>query len=299
MKRKNYPFVINHFFVKEVYFMPEITLYIDIYLFVNLFINGFLIYITSVLICKKLKFIRLFVSDIIASAFGLIICLPQMNIFLILIIKFISNFIITILAYGNEKIIKLLKNTFILTSVSITYSAVSIWGSSIFSLKNFIYINNNEIYYNFPVPFLISIMMFFLIFYSILKKRIQNKKTETLLYDCLIELNGKRTMIRGFLDTGNSLKDVISGLPVIVIGRNVAENLLQDTEKFLALESISEKLNLIPYRNADGSRNIMPAFKPDKVTLNGSDVDVVVAVSKENFCNEMDFGCLLNKNCIV
>lgn len=279
--------------------MKEITVYIDIYLFLNLFINGFLLYIISRLLNKHIKFAGFFLADVIASFFGLVICLPSMSIYFSLAIKFFSAILISISAFGNRGILYILKNSFIYLSVSTMYSALTIWGSSVFKLKNIIYINNNEIYYNLPISFLILLLMFLMMFYSILKRILICRKPEELLYDCFIELNGKNTVIKAFLDTGNSLKDSITGLPVIIIGRQVAELILSDAEKFLELQPYAEKLKLIPYRTADGKSSIMPAFKPDKVMLNGNEIDVIVAVSKENFDTNAEFNCLLNKNCIL
>ena len=279
--------------------MNEITVYIDIYLFLNLFINGFLLFIISLLLNKKIRFTGFFLADTIASLFGLIICLPSMSIYFSLTVKLLSAILVSVSAFGNRGILYVLKNSFIYLSVSTMYSALTIWGSSVFKLKNLIYINNNEIYYNFPVSFLILLMMFIMIFYSVIKRILVCRKPAELIYDCFIELNGRNALIKGFLDTGNSLKDSITGLPVIIIGRNVAESILSDAEKFLELTSCVEKLKIIPYHTVDGKNSILPAFKPDKVTLNGNEIDVIVAVSKENFDINAEFDCLLNKNCLL
>ncbi len=279
--------------------MTEFTIYIDIYLFLNLFINWFILFITSLLINRQSRFAGFFIADIIASFFGLVICLPSMSIYLSLAVKFISAIFISIAAFGNKGILYILKNAFIYLSISTTYSALTIWGSSVFKLKSIIYINNNEIYYNLPVSFLILLLMFLMIFYSIIKKILVSRNPTELLYDCFIELNGKNTEIKAFLDTGNSLKDIITGLPVIIIGPHAAESILSDLNNFLELRSYTEKLKIVPYRTADGRRSLLPAFKPDKVTLNGNEVDVIVAVSKEDLdMNNNEFNCLLSKNCI-
>ena len=191
-----------------------------------------------------------------------------------------------------------LKNAFLYMSVSITYSAFILWGSSMFALKNIIYINNLEIYYNLPITYTVVLIMFLLILYSIIVKFRSLKKIESLIYDCFIELHGRNISIRGFLDTGNSLCDIITGLPVIIIGKSVAENIIPDIEKFLALQSVSEKYKIIPYKTADGHRSILPAFKPDKVFLNDNEIEVIVAVTNENLGIKQGFNCLLNRYCI-
>ena len=278
--------------------LTEITVYIDVYLFLNLLINGCLIYIVSMIIGKHIRLSRFLVADIVASVLGLCICLPNLNIYYALCLKFLSALITTICAYGNKNLLYVLKNAFLYISVNITYSAFILWGSSMFALKNIIYINNLEIYYNLPITYTVVLIMFLLILYSIIVKFRSLKKIESLIYDCFIELHGRNISIRGFLDTGNSLCDIITGLPVIIIGKSVAENIIPDIDKFLALQSVSEKYKIIPYKTADGHRSILPAFKPDKVFLNDNEIEVIVAVTNENLGIKQGFNCLLNRYCI-
>jgi len=278
--------------------LTEFVVYIDLYIFLNLFINGCIIYIVSRIIGKHVGLFKLLFSDLFASFLGLSICLPSMNIYFSIFYKFISSIIITCIAFGFKNIISVLKNSFIYMSVSITYSALVIWSSSIFILKNIIYINNIEIYYNLPVSFTVIFMMFLLLFYYVISKIKSIKNMDSLIYDCLIVLHGKKIDIRGFLDTGNSLCDIITGLPVIIIGKSAAKSIIPDIEGFLSMSSVSEKYKIIPYKTADGKCNILPAFKPDKVYLNDCEVDVIVAVSKDNFSVKQGFNCLLNRYCI-
>lgn len=278
--------------------MTEITVYIDVYLFLNLFINGCIIYVVSKITGKRMAFIRLLFADLLASFLGLSICLPGLNIYLSLFMKFLSSFTVVLCAFGFKNLLFVMKNAFLYMSVTITYSALIIWSSSILTLKNIIYINNMEIYYNLPVTFTVVLMILLLFTYSVIVRFRSMNSCESLIYDCFIELHGKKVGIQGFLDTGNSLCDIITGLPVIIIGKSVAENIIPDIEGFLSLQSVSEKYKIIPYKTADGRRSILPAFKPDKVFLNDNEIDVVVAVSNDNFDIKQGVNCLLNRYCI-
>ena len=251
----------------------------------------------SKIIGKRIRFVRLLFADLSASLLGLSICFPGLNIYFSLLLKVFSSFIITVCAFGLKNCLYVLRNTFLYMSVVITYSALVIWSSSIFALKNIIYINNLEIYYNLPITFTVILILLFLLSYSILMGFRNLNTCKTLVYDCLIELHGRRIGLQGFLDTGNSLRDIITGLPVIIIGRSVAESIIPDIEDFLLLKSVSEKYKIIPYKTADGHRSIIPAFKPDKVVLNDNEIDVIVAVSNDNFGLKQGINCLLNRYC--
>ena len=278
--------------------MTEITVYIDVYLFLNLFINGGTIYIVSKIKGRRIKFVRLFLADILASFLGLSICLPRMNIYFALGVKFISALGVAACAFGGKNALTMVKNAFLYISVTITYSALVIWCSSAFALKNIIYINNMEIYYNLPVTFTMVLMVFMLLTYSLVARIRSITGYDSLIYDCFIELHGRKVGIQGFLDTGNSLCDIITGLPVIIIAKSAAASIIPDIDNFLLLKSVSERYKIIPYKTADGHKSILPAFKPDRVFLNDNEIDVIVAVSNDNFGIKQGFNCLLNRYCI-
>lgn len=248
---------------------------------------------------NRIKFSRLFFSDLLSSVFGFVICLPSMNVFMSMFMKFASSLFVSFCAFRARSKLLILKNTFLLLSVATFYSAFVMWFSSMMKIKRLIYINNNEIYYDIPVSVLVFVMFVFLLSCSMFEKLIMRKRTFELIYDCLIEVDGRSVCVSAFMDTGNALKDTITGLPVIVIGRSVADNLLKNAESFLNFDPCGEMIKVISYKTVDGKVGIMPAFRPDNVLINGRCVDVIVAVRGEDFPENDGFDCLLNINCRV
>lgn len=282
----------------EVSAMTEITIYIDIYLFVNLFINGFLILITSFMLNRRLKFIRFFAADLAASVSGLMICFPEMNIFVSILCRVFAAFIISFSAFGYVRILKFLRNSFVFVSVTLTYTALIVGCGSLLRLRNILYINNNEVYYNLPVSFLLCMALALFIFQTVIKRIYERSQPKTLIYECSIRLDGRHAVTEALLDTGNMLKDAVSGLPVSVIDRQLACELIPEIELFMKMESTNIRTRIIPFRTADGKTGIMPAFIPDSFAINGTEAQTVIAVSGGDLRKNDEYGCILNPICV-
>ncbi|MBE3520294.1 MAG: sigma-E processing peptidase SpoIIGA [Firmicutes bacterium] len=111
-----------------------------------------------------------------------------------------------------------------------------------------------------------------------------------------LEVDGKSVTLVGLLDTGNDLRDPLSGLPVIVVDLDSLKSILSgETLDFfssnwesigenLALDPMARRLRLIPYCGISGKRGVLPGFIPDKVLVSGrtglrTPIDAVVGVS--------------------
>ena len=117
------------------------------------------------------------------------------------------------------------------------------------------------------------------------------------LCDVKIEVAKQSVTLRGFVDSGNLLRDPAGGRVVICIGEKSAKKLLS-SNLFAVMASggtdVSRlrdpadirRLRLIPAGTATG-QDVLPAFRPDKVTLTpdgekSREVDAVIAVTKQS-----------------
>lgn len=74
-------------------------------------------------------------------------------------------------------------------------------------------------------------------------------------YQVTLYCRNKKATAEGFLDTGNRLRDPISGRPVHVADRKLLEELNPGTEKCL----------IIPYRTIDGGGSVLKAVSLDRM----------------------------------
>ena len=113
------------------------------------------------------------------------------------------------------------------------------------------------------------------------------------LMRAFIEYKGKKVMLIGMVDTGNLLREPISGRAVMLIDEAVARAILGDDCTAYAMDGditriVSEhschKVRLVPMTTASGGASLC-AFVPDKITIELSDgkmkeIDVLFAPSR-------------------
>ncbi len=114
--------------------------------------------------------------------------------------------------------------------------------------------------------------------------------------DLVVE--GKTLRLVALVDTGNNLRDPVSGLPVVVVDWNALHEVMpgeaytffqstwDDIPSGLADSSLGRKLRLIPYESLSGQKGVLPGFRPDLLLLtkkNGHKVmkKAIVGVSGE------------------
>ncbi len=102
--------------------------------------------------------------------------------------------------------------------------------------------------------------------------------------------HGAQASLIALLDTGNTLRDPISGEPVLIAGPDAAKKLLGLTEVQLASPVESggtiRGLRLIPYRAVGCPMGMLLAFRPEQVTIGGKPSRTIVAFSPHTVGNE-------------
>ncbi len=98
-----------------------------------------------------------------------------------------------------------------------------------------------------------------------------------------ISHRGKTVQLTALLDTGNSLKDPLSGCPVLVVEAAVGQKLLALTQAQLSdpLGTLAcgayKGLRLIPYHSVGQPAGLLLGLKADSVQMNGKESTCVVA----------------------
>lgn len=107
-----------------------------------------------------------------------------------------------------------------------------------------------------------------------------------------ITLRGRQVALTGFVDTGNKLCDIFTGLPVAVCEYDAVKELFPERVRgffrdptgfsFERVEDSSLKtlLRVIPVSAVSGSSSL-PAFKPDELATDGVSRQAVIAVTTQ------------------
>ena len=117
-----------------------------------------------------------------------------------------------------------------------------------------------------------------------------------------LQKNGKKACLTALYDTGNTLKDPVSGKSVLVVGPSLANYFLGLTDMqlrspLLTMESgQSPGIRLIPYRAVGTSRDFLLASAFDEVRVNGKAVSYLVAFAPEAIGTKQSYDALIGGN---
>lgn len=105
-------------------------------------------------------------------------------------------------------------------------------------------------------------------------------------------LNDKVYQVKALIDTGNSLRDPISGQPVSVLERKIAKKLLEEKDE--------KNFRYVPYRTIGKSEGVLPIFRVDRMCVHRDTdcwVDMpLLGISEEKFSAEGEYEMILNPN---
>ena len=188
--------------------------------------NYIILYATAIITKTKPKIIRIAIGAAIGAIYAVIVVLNIMEMYSTIIFKVIVSVVIVYVSLETKNLKVLLKDMLIFYLTSFTFGGVAlallyfIKPENIF-MKNGIYIGT----YPIKIALMGGILGFIIITlaFSVIKKRI-NKKS---IY-CEIEVNINKNVagVKALLDTGNFLKEPITGAPVVIAEANSLKEIL-------------------------------------------------------------------------
>ncbi len=115
----------------------------------------------------------------------------------------------------------------------------------------------------------------------------------------VIEHKGRALRLTALVDTGNTLKDPLSGKPVLVVDALAGNRLLDISPQELQrpLETVAlgkyKGLRLIPYASIGQPAGMLLAVKPERVYMDGKQADVLVAFAPQRIGQGKNFNALV------
>ncbi len=201
-------------------------------------------------------------AAVMGSIFSLVLLLPKLNVFFLFLLRGITAVIIMLIAYGFSGKANLIKRTAVFLAVSLCFSGVCFFLAENVG-ENLIYCRNGGVYLNISVwVLLISTALAYAGIY--LFRIFTGEKTYGKYTVTVYSAENKYASFPASVDTGNYLTDMITGIPVIVCGKEQLEN------AFGAIPEKTEELiggwRLIPYNTA-GNSGLIPIIRPKEVFI--------------------------------
>lgn len=258
------------------------TIYIDIVLIENLIMNYIILLATGVILKNKIKHIRLIIAGLIGAIYSILTYVITIGIYSNFFFKLLLSVMMIYVAFNPQNVKKMWKAliSFYLTSF--------VFGGAAFALiyivkPQEILMRNGLFLGTYPLKnvLLAGIIGFLIIITTF--KIVKTKITKKDIYkEIKIYIDEKVIKINAMLDTGNMLKEPITGVPVIIVEKSILyellpKELLDNINQILGgdLENISEnikekylnKLKFIPFSSLGKQNGMILGIKPDYIEI--------------------------------
>lgn len=202
------------------------TIYLDVILFENICMNYIILFATGLILKAKISQVRIVLSSILGGVYAILSFAPILEIYSNLIFKIIVSITMVYIAFKPKNMKLLLKELILFYLVSFAF------GGCAFCLLYFIkpqdiLMRNGYLTGTYPIKIALlgGIVGFVIvnIAFKVVKGKISKKD---MFCDIEIFFKEKSVQIKAMIDTGNMLKDPISGMPVIVVEKGKLEQII-------------------------------------------------------------------------
>lgn len=265
-----------------------LTIYLDVILLENLCMNYIILFATGIIQKSKIKQIRILISSIIGGVYAILSFAPVLEIYSNIIFKFLLSVVMVYIAFLPSNVKSLCKQLLLFYLISFAF------GGCAFALLYFvkpqdILIRNGVLTGTYPIKIALLGGIVGFVIVNIAFKIVKGKISKNDMF-CNVEifLKNKSIEIKTLIDTGNMLKDPISGIPVIVVEKRELENIIpseiiENLNRILGgdNEDIMQKLNkedipkfrIIPFTSLGKQNGLLLGIIADKVIIKQNELD--------------------------
>jgi stage II sporulation protein GA (sporulation sigma-E factor processing peptidase) len=248
------------------------------YLFLENFFIGIIILMLSAKVgglktCKK----RLVLGGTLCGFFSFVIFIQNIAILLSISMKIAFAVLLSFVVFDK----KLMKATVMIYVVSALMGGITIMIMYIGRIRG---LTNNAVVYIGEVSYLniiagVVISYLVLISFSSIFKEKQLK--ERVFTDISVVIGGAIIKHRALIDSGNFLRDPITGKPVIILSKSAAIDL-----KKLKNIDLNSRYCIVPYKAIGVENGLLEAYRADNAYVNGCALgSIILAIYNTEFCN--------------
>ena len=244
--------------------------------------NAIILYATGLIAKCKISFLRIFLASLVGAIYVFLEYIIKINYNLKIILRILLSIIIIFIAFNPQTINKMWKELVLFYLTTFTFGGIATYLIYVLKpekivIKNGVFIGN----YVLKVIFIGAILgtLILVISFKITKSKISKKDLKRKIK---ITLNNKSILLDALVDTGNMLKEPITGDSVIIVEKNalytiLPNDILKNIDKILGgdFNEISEeikneymkKLKIIPFSSLGKQNGMLIGIKPQKVEI--------------------------------
>ncbi len=282
----------------------QTVIYADILFFMNTVITFLILLTTADIIKVSSAKCRYAAGAFAGGVFSFIILAPPMNFLLVLALRIIISILIILITFRIRNVRHFLKCVFGFFLISFLFAGIVYFISGYLDFPN-VYYNNGFTYFDFSALSLIIITASVFLSVRIINKKILNKTKSDMLFNVEIFYKGNKARVCALYDTGNTVKDIYSGKPVIIVSIYQLEDII-DTDSFIKLQKVfcdssffdlPQGIRLLPVKTI-GEKKLLPAFTSDKAVVYDAETNrtidkACIALTDDTFGNN-EYKALIN-----
>ena len=251
------------------------TIYLDSLFLLN-FVIDYLLCLVSARVCGLiLRRRRYLAAALVGAAYAVCLYLPGLELLRLWFMKLMLWLLMGLIAFGREE--RLLRCTVVFAAVSAAFGGF-IWAI--------------ELMGGYPAFDMRTMLLSFALCYTLLRLlfggRVRLAEAKRVRVE--LSLAGRRTAFMALVDTGNALRDPMSGAAVLLASPHALAPLFPGREELLELEAtellelaqgiegLGGRFRLIPYSSVGGS-GLLCAFRADFAAVDGQGREIRVAIS--------------------
>ncbi len=265
------------------------VIYADVLFIINTYVTYILLFTTAFLAKEKVSRLRLVFSSFVGGGYSFIILLGEINLFFSLFLRLVvaSVFVFVGFKIRNKRHFFKLYALFFLTNFIFAGIILALWYT--FSPTS-LYFNSGVLYLDINSLSLITLSAICYLIIKAISAFLEFKTPRGRIFNVTLTLSEKEISLRGFLDTGNSLKDPFSGESVLIVSEKSIESIAKIDFRGDEMQTIQGRaIRFIPC-NTVSSSFLMPVFRVDKIKIDSVEKsfekkDVLVGITKETLKN--------------
>lgn len=231
------------------------TIYLDILIFTSIIQDYFYLLLIKKIHHINTKYYRLLIGSIAGGLLSLLSLIPYSNLIIDIVIQIIVASLIMLITYGYNNLKSFIRKVITLFLISYLINGALICYYLSLQPNNMIVINN-KVYFNMS-PLLLIILTLFIYFILMIQRKLYSNHTNSnLIVDLTIIYNDFIATVKCKVDSGCNLKEPFSGSEVIIIEKEVLNQ----------LDTYTINKRIIPFESLGGNGTIY-GFKPSKILI--------------------------------
>ncbi len=295
-------------------------IYLDIIILENIVINYLILLVTSKFSKNKASNLRLLLGALLGSAYlVLMILLPEMKIYTTVLSKLLLSVAMVAVTFSFSKISAFFKTMVIFYACTFLFAGAGfaflffrqgggvVRNGVVLSPLSFLNTKWSELLLALAVTFIILRVV-----WDVIQNRFLREKV---LVRLCIAFDRKAIELFALVDTGNSLHDPLTNMPVVVVEFNAIKELLPEDIRSIFEKDSENDLNtvtttiscsawfsrfrLIPFTSLGRENGMLIGFKPDYIEIGNEKEkkgvsDVIVGIYNRALSRNEQYRALLN-----